>query len=316
MLANRRTAVGFSETAFLFPDPPAARWSPANRERRGRPTECATSAPLAEVPFCGHATIATAVAHADRNGVGRLDLEHPRQGRCRSEDTRRRDQRIAGHIKTSVTPLDPGQSRPTSSGAGPRGRWAGPRTSSMVSLPPRVAFAGARHPVLAVRSRQVLAELDYDYAALAAIMAEQDWTTLQLVQRERRDDVFHARNPFPARRRGRGPGHRCGRRSPRRLPAVARPGPGVEAGEHPPGPRHGKAESAARGNPRPRRHQGQRLSRPDLISTGFRHSKPGPASCALGERQPLTSRRPAPRRPRGARPGTAATTPGRGTGRR
>ena len=30
--------------------------------------------PLAEVPFCGHATIATAVAHAERHGAGRLDL--------------------------------------------------------------------------------------------------------------------------------------------------------------------------------------------------------------------------------------------------
>ena len=30
--------------------------------------------PLAEVPFCGHATIASAVAHAERHGAGRLDL--------------------------------------------------------------------------------------------------------------------------------------------------------------------------------------------------------------------------------------------------
>ena len=31
--------------------------------------------PLAEVPFCGHATIATAVAYAERHGPGRLDLD-------------------------------------------------------------------------------------------------------------------------------------------------------------------------------------------------------------------------------------------------
>ena len=50
--------------------------------------------------------------------------------------------------------------------------------------------------MLAVSSRQVLAGLDYDYAALAALMAEHDWTTMQLVHRER-PDLFHARNPFP-----------------------------------------------------------------------------------------------------------------------
>ena len=64
------------------------------------------------------------------------------------------------------------------------------------ALPPYVGFAGNHHPVLGVRSRQVLARLDYDYAALAALMAEHEWTTMQLVHRER-PDLFHARNPFP-----------------------------------------------------------------------------------------------------------------------
>ena len=64
------------------------------------------------------------------------------------------------------------------------------------ALPPYVCFAGNHHPVLAVSSRQVLAGLDYDYPALAALMAEHDWTTMQLVHRER-PDLFHARNPFP-----------------------------------------------------------------------------------------------------------------------
>jgi PhzF family phenazine biosynthesis protein len=64
------------------------------------------------------------------------------------------------------------------------------------ALPPYVAFAGNYHPVLAVSSRRVLAGLDYDYAALGALMAEHDWTTMQLVHRER-PDLFHARDPFP-----------------------------------------------------------------------------------------------------------------------
>src|SRR3954449_3671901 len=52
--------LGYSETAFL--------------------TDAATSrvryfSPLAEVPFCGHATIATAVALAGRDGTGDLVLQ-------------------------------------------------------------------------------------------------------------------------------------------------------------------------------------------------------------------------------------------------
>ena len=42
----------------------------------------------------------------------------------------------------------------------------------------------------------MLAGLDYDYPALAALMEEHDWTTMQLVHRER-PDLFHARDPFP-----------------------------------------------------------------------------------------------------------------------
>ena len=63
------------------------------------------------------------------------------------------------------------------------------------SLPPRVAFAGAWHPVIAATTRQRLADLDYDFDGLAALMAEQDWTTVQLVLRTRRP--FDVRNPFP-----------------------------------------------------------------------------------------------------------------------
>jgi PhzF family phenazine biosynthesis protein len=62
--------------------------------------------------------------------------------------------------------------------------------------PPHVTNAGVTHPILAVKSHARLAALDYDMEALGALMAERDWTTLQLVFPER-PDLFHARNPFP-----------------------------------------------------------------------------------------------------------------------
>src|ERR1700712_1080774 len=53
--------IGFSETAFLIPT---------------GPTTAAVRyfSPIAEVPFCGHATIASAVARAERVGPGPLTL--------------------------------------------------------------------------------------------------------------------------------------------------------------------------------------------------------------------------------------------------
>ena len=47
--------VGFSETAFLTPTGPET-------------ANVRYFAPIAEVPFCGHATIASAVALAERIG--------------------------------------------------------------------------------------------------------------------------------------------------------------------------------------------------------------------------------------------------------
>jgi PhzF family phenazine biosynthesis protein len=59
-----------------------------------------------------------------------------------------------------------------------------------------VSYAGAWHPVLATRTRARLAALDYDVDALAALMQQRNWTTVDLVWREDAT-TFHARNPFP-----------------------------------------------------------------------------------------------------------------------
>src|SRR4051794_5968072 len=54
--------VGYSETAFV------------TRDRGDGALDVRYFSPLAEVPFCGHATIATGVAWAERHGAGRLAL--------------------------------------------------------------------------------------------------------------------------------------------------------------------------------------------------------------------------------------------------
>ncbi len=63
-------------------------------------------------------------------------------------------------------------------------------------LPPRVAYAGARHLILACRTRERLADLDYDFDALKELMLDHDLITVALVWRED-PRTFHARNPFP-----------------------------------------------------------------------------------------------------------------------
>jgi len=177
--------VGFSETAFLFP----ATSSP--QVVGGADASVRYFSPVAEVPFCGHATIATGVAHAERHGPGRLTL----LTRGGVVPVRTRDE--GGRLLATLTSVEP-TVEPIPGEALARTLGALGWTPDVLddALPPYVGFAGNHHPVLAVGSRQVLAGLDYDYSALAALMAEQEWTTVQLVHRER-PDLFHARNPFP-----------------------------------------------------------------------------------------------------------------------
>ena len=178
--------VGFSETAFLFPAE-----SSADRREGASQAQVRYFSPLAEVPFCGHATIATAVAHAERHGAGRLDLLT--RGGLVPVHTRDEGGRLVAtltSVEPSVEPMSSDALAATLEALG----WSPDVLDD--ALPPHVGFAGNHHPVLALSNRRVLAGLDYDYAALAALMAAHDWTTMQLVHRER-PDLFHARNPFP-----------------------------------------------------------------------------------------------------------------------
>ena len=50
--------------------------------------------------------------------------------------------------------------------------------------------------MLAAAASERLADLDYDFDRLGALMAARDWTTVQLVHREG-PERFRSRNPFP-----------------------------------------------------------------------------------------------------------------------
>ena len=170
--------VGFSETAFLLPD--------------GERTRARYFSPLAEVSFCGHATIAAAVARAERVGPDRLVLE-TQAGPVEVVTAADADGRWQATL-TSVPPrtveLSDDDRRALLDALG----WT--EDDLDPTLPPRVAYAGAWHPVVAARTRERLAALDYDMAGLTRLMTARGWTTVDLVWREN-GTTFHARNPFP-----------------------------------------------------------------------------------------------------------------------
>ncbi|GAA4510192.1 PhzF family phenazine biosynthesis isomerase [Actinoallomurus oryzae] len=171
--------VGFSETAFLLDDGDAG----GLRIRY--------FSPLAEVAFCGHATIATAVALAEREGTG--DLRLVTSAGEVGVETRPVNGRILATL-TSVAPAVGEVAEADLTDALTALRWSAADLDP--ALPPRIANAGNDHLVLAASSRARLADLDYDQESLGALMARRGWTTVHLVWRET-ETVFHARDPFP-----------------------------------------------------------------------------------------------------------------------
>ena len=174
--------VGFSETAFLAPD------------GTGRPGAHRVRyfSPAAEVPFCGHATIASGIALAERSAADRFLLS-TNDGLVIVDVARGGD----GHPRATLTSVEP------------RVRLAEPELLVAAlnavgwapaeldpALPPAVGYAGASHLIIAAAVYDRLRDLDYDFDRLRSIMLEADLTTVQLVWREA-PDRFRARDPFP-----------------------------------------------------------------------------------------------------------------------
>jgi PhzF family phenazine biosynthesis protein len=174
--------LGYSETAFVT-------------ARDGDRLTVRYFSPESEVPFCGHATIATGVAFADVHGPAELEL-----------------QTAGGTVGLRVVRGDDG--RPLATLTSPPTRVWEPEDEDVAEalnalgwtaddldrvLPPRYANAGAGHLILSVARRERLADLDYDFDRLRALLEERDCVTLALVHRRADGDgrVFDARNPFP-----------------------------------------------------------------------------------------------------------------------
>ena len=171
--------VGYSETAFVA--------SGAGRDRAVR-----YFSPAVEVPFCGHATIATGVALGAAEGEGTYRLAT-----------------TAGVVPVEVRRDDSGAWTASLTSVEPEHRPAPPAVVDAAldalgwqrdelddAIPPALAYAGAWHLVLAAATRERLAALDYDADALGGLLRRECCVTAQLVWRER-TDLFHARNPFP-----------------------------------------------------------------------------------------------------------------------
>jgi PhzF family phenazine biosynthesis protein len=168
--------VGYSETAF------AARKDGQWRVRY--------FSPEAEVPFCGHATIALGAALAMREGDGIFQLAL-NNGNITVEG------RNAGAFYAAAlqSPLTRSQPVPAESLASALDLFGLAERDLDPRIPPARIHAGADHLVLMLRDREALAAMRYDFAAGQALTRAEGWVTVLLGFAET-PQVFHTRNAF------------------------------------------------------------------------------------------------------------------------
>lgn len=153
--------------------------------------------PIAEVPFCGHATIATAVALADRDAstagtvrfmtpVGQVDIAVSRDG--------------AG-TRAAFTSITPTVSVLADADLDAILALLGADRSALdPELPPRLANAGNPHPVVVLADLETFDGFVFDPAAARALMDDRGWPATIMVARRIAPDRYAARNVFPVGR--------------------------------------------------------------------------------------------------------------------
>lgn len=170
--------VGYSETVFIAP-------------LQGTNKQVRYYSPEAEVPFCGHATIAAGVA------LSKSDMHYTFKFETAVGEIPLEVQTKNGIKQASLTSVDskfePAEPKLL---AAVLEALAWSKDDISMEIPAAKAFAGNWHLVIAVKAKSRLDELQYDFDRLKQIMLDEDLTTLQLVWRET-ETIFHSRNPFP-----------------------------------------------------------------------------------------------------------------------
>jgi PhzF family phenazine biosynthesis protein len=176
-MLNVAKQVGYSETAFLklFEYGWRIRYF----------------SPEIEVPFCGHATIASGAALGDRFGEGLYKL-------FLNKDEISVDVTKTVNEGYSAALQSPG----TWSEAAPReyveeilNEFCLATNKIDQNFPIRFAFAGAKHLIIVLKDRKTLAEMNYHFENTKALMLKEGVVTISLLWPES-EGIFHSRNAF------------------------------------------------------------------------------------------------------------------------
>ena len=180
------TEVGYSETAFV------GERHDAGGERR---YAIRYWSPNAEVPFCGHATVASAVVLAERDGTGTMTFQ-TQAGDVTVEATR------GDHgVNIAFTSVEPDVRDLDADVLARTLALFGLDADDLDSdYPAREAYAGNWHPMIVLRDAELFHQFRFSPEPVARLMREQGWSGTITVLHRQSESEFLARNIFPVGR--------------------------------------------------------------------------------------------------------------------
>jgi PhzF family phenazine biosynthesis protein len=170
--------VGYSETAFL------------TREDGG--WRVRYFAPEMEVPFCGHATIASGAVLGEKFGEGVYKL-FINQGDITVSASK---SETGAFIAALQSPRTWSETAPTDYVEKILTEFNLTAADLDANYPLRFAFAGAKHLIVVFKERQKLAEISYHFERVKDLMQKEDLVTIDMLWMES-FERFHSRNLFP-----------------------------------------------------------------------------------------------------------------------
>jgi len=172
--------LGYAETAFVSRGQGAARG-------------IRYFSPLAEVPFCGHATVAAAAAIAQTEGDGPISFETP----VGVVDIVTATHADAGR-RVSFTSVEPETAQlPADALADVLGAIGLPERDLHSEFHPALAFGGNWHPLVVLADREAFDGFAIDADRARAVLDARGWPATMIVLWPQRRDLWHARNVFP-----------------------------------------------------------------------------------------------------------------------
>jgi len=170
--------VGYSETAFLM------KMDDGWRIRY--------FAPEIEIPFCGHATIASGAVLGENFGEGNYKFLL-NDGEI---DVNVSKSKNGIYIASLQSPKTYSQNVPQNYANEILNEFNLTQEDVNKNFPIRYAFAGAKHIIIVLKELAQLKAMKYNFDSLKLVMQKENLTTVSLLWQET-SVLFHSRNPFP-----------------------------------------------------------------------------------------------------------------------